>query len=228
MKKPAFYTELAYLFGTVILAFGTALMEWADLGVSMVVAPAYVLHLKLSQYLPFFSFGMAEYTLQALIILFTILFLRRAKLSYLFSIVTAVFYGLLLDGAIALLALVSLEHPAFRILFFTVGMLLCSLGVSLLFHTYISPEAYELFVKEVSGHYGISLHKFKTAYDCGSCLVAVILSFCFFGWWQFEGIGIGTVICALLNGTIIHLCSKLLDHIWEFRDGLSWRGFFER
>ena len=62
MKKTVFYTEAAYLLGIVLLAFGTSLMELADFGMSMIVAPAYLLHLKLSQILPFFSFGMAEYT----------------------------------------------------------------------------------------------------------------------------------------------------------------------
>ena len=98
--KRIFYTELAYVFGLVALAAGTALMEAADFGMSMVVAPAYLIHLKLSRTLPFFSFGMAEYTLQAFILALMCIALRRIKLSYLFSFVTAVIYGFLLDGAL--------------------------------------------------------------------------------------------------------------------------------
>ena len=64
MKKKVFYTELCYLLALPILAIGTALMERADFGMSMVVAPAYLLHLAISPALPFFSFGMAEYLLQ--------------------------------------------------------------------------------------------------------------------------------------------------------------------
>ena len=63
--KKTFYTEAAYIAGLLILAFGTALMERADFGLSMVVAPAYLVHRKLSQTMPFFTFGMAEYVLQA-------------------------------------------------------------------------------------------------------------------------------------------------------------------
>ena len=77
-------------------------MERADFGMSMVVAPAYLLHLKLSQTLPLFSFGMAEYTLQAVIIVLLALVMRRFKLSYLFSFCTAVIYGLTLDGVMLL------------------------------------------------------------------------------------------------------------------------------
>ena len=59
MKQRIFYTEACYLIGIVTMALGTAMMTLADFGVSMVVAPAYLLHLKISEYLPFFSFGMA-------------------------------------------------------------------------------------------------------------------------------------------------------------------------
>ena len=49
--KRTFYTEMAYIIGIVTLAFGTALMERADFGMSMVVAPAYLIYLKISDYL---------------------------------------------------------------------------------------------------------------------------------------------------------------------------------
>mgnify|MGYP003445693350 CR=1 FL=1 len=69
MKKLTFYTESAYIVGLIMLAFGTALMTRGGYGMSMVVAPAYILHLKLSEIWPFFTFGVAEYLLQAVIIL---------------------------------------------------------------------------------------------------------------------------------------------------------------
>lgn len=181
MKKRVFYTEFAYLIGIFVLAVGTAFMERMDFGVSMVVAPAYILHLKISELLPFFSFGMAEYTLQAVILAVMMLLLRRIKLSYFFSLVTAVIYGMLLDGAIGLISLVPLNTIILKSALYILGMLLCSLGVSLLFHTYISPEAYELFVKEVSSKFGFDIHRFKTVYDCTSCLISIVMSFIFSG-----------------------------------------------
>ena len=71
MKRKTLYTELAYGLAMVGLSFSVALMTRADFGVSMVVAPAYLLYLKLNPVLPFFTFGMAEYTLQAVLLLFT-------------------------------------------------------------------------------------------------------------------------------------------------------------
>lgn len=227
MKKRVFYTEFAYLLGLVALAFSTALVERADFGVSMVVAPAYLLHLKISEYLPFFSFGMAEYTLQAFLLIVMVIAIRRFRLSYLFSFVTAVLYGLVLDLSMLCVAYIPDNIFAVRIALYIVGLFGCSFGVSLLFHTYISPEVYELFVKEVSSIYSININKLKTIYDCSSCVVAILMSFAFFGLWHFEGIKIGTVICALFNGAIIGMFSKIFEKNFLFEDKFKFRKHFE-
>ena len=227
VKKRIFYTEIAYILGILILALGTALMERADYGVSMVVAPAYLLYLKLSPMLPFFTFGMAEYMMQGTLLLLMILILRRFRLSYLFSFVTAVLYGFALDGSMWIVALLPGAGAAARIAFYLIGFLSCSVGVSLLFHTYISPEVYELWVKEMSRKAKIDIHKYKTGYDCVSCLIGILLSFCFFGFGRFEGVKLGTILCALVNGFSIGCFARLLEKVWAFEDGLPWRKYFE-
>ena len=227
-KKKVFWCEAAYIFGIIFLALGTAFMERADFGLSMVVAPAYLLHLKISQYIPVFSFGMAEYSLQAVLLIVLSLFLRKFKPMYLFSFVTAVIYGLTLDLAMLLVGMLPLIGLMGRIIFYLIGMLFCAVGVSLLFHTYIPPEAYELFVKEISTKSGIDINITKTVYDCFSCLVGILLSFTFFGLWHFEGVKLGTVICALVNGYLISICSKKLEAVFDFKDAFTLRQRFEK
>lgn len=68
----------------------------------------------------------------------------------------------------------------------------------------------------------------KWTYDIVSCLVGVILSFVFFGWGKLIGTGWGTVICALINGVIIGRMCRTEDRIFEFKDGLKLRRFFEK
>lgn len=227
MKK-IFYTELAYVMGIIILALGTAFMKYADFGLSMVVAPAYLLHLKISQIIPFFSFGMAEYTVQALLIVILSLVLHKFKKSYLFSFVTAVIYGSTLDAALSITRVLSAELMWLKVLYFILGTLLCTLGIAFFFRTYISPEAYELFVKEISVKINMDTSKFKIIYDYSSCVIAVILSFLFFGFGQFEGIKWGSFISMLINGWLIGMFSKILEYFFEFKDGLSWRKYFEK
>ena len=69
-KKKVFYTEAAYFVGTIALAVGALLMQRADFGMSMVVAPSYVLFLKLKESWTWLTFGMTQYLFQtALLIL---------------------------------------------------------------------------------------------------------------------------------------------------------------
>ena len=226
MKKKC-STELAYVLGLVFVAIGVVLMEKADFGVSMVVAPAYLLYRALSPTWSFVTFGMAEYCLQAVLLLVMILILRRFRLSYLFSFITAVVYGLVLDGFMRLGTLLPTAFWWQRVIYYVVGMLFCSAGVSAMFHTYISPEVYELFVKEVSGHFRVDINKLKTGYDCLSCLVGVVMSFLVFGLWHFVGVNWGTILCALINGTIIGRFSAFYEKHWTFYDRFPWRRFFE-
>lgn len=228
MKKKTFYTEAAYIAGIAALAVGTALMEAADFGVSMIVAPAYLLHLQLSQTLPFFTFGFAEYTIQGLLLIAMCLVLKRFKVSYLFSFATALIYGTLLDLSMLVAALIPTGSVIVRIVCFFGGFLMCTAGVSLLFHTYISPEVYELFVKELSEKFGVDLYKFKTGYDCMSLVAAIVLSFVFFGFGHFEGIGWGTLVSAALNGFLIGRFTVIFEKRFEFADGLKFRPYFEK
>ena len=72
-KKRVFYTEFAYIFGLVFLALGASLTERAGFGMSMVIAPPYLLYLKLSEYLPFFTFGMSAYVFQGILIILIVI-----------------------------------------------------------------------------------------------------------------------------------------------------------
>lgn len=225
--RPVFSNELAYVVGIIAVAFGVAFMEKANFGVSMVVAPAYLLYLKLSPSYPFFTFGMAEYTLQAVLLVAMMIILRKFKLSYLFSFVTAVVYGFTLDFCMWSVKGIDAQPVWARLVMFLGGMVLCSIGISFFFHSYVSPEVYELFVKEVSHHIGMDINRFKTIYDCSSCAISIAMSFAFFGLWHFEGVKLGTVFCALVNGSMIGAVSRFLEKRFEFKDCFKLRKYFE-
>ena len=227
MKKRVFYTEVSYILGLVIMAFASAFTEKADLGMSMVVAPAYILHLKVSEFLPWFSFGVAEYIFQGILVVVTVMIMKKFKKSYLFSFITAVIYGNLLDLAMKIIADLPDEHFAIRVVWYVLGTVLCSFAVSLFFHTYISPEVYELIVKELSEKLSFNINKIKTVYDCISVVLSIIMSFAFFGFGVFKGVGVGTIFCALINGFLIGRMSKLLEHSFEFKNKFNLEKHFK-
>ena len=224
--KKSFPAELAFVIGLVLIAFSVTLAQRADFGLSMIVAPAYLLHRFLEPYLPFFSFGMAEYCFQGFLILLTALITRRFRVGYVLSFVTAVLYGLTLDGLNLLVAFLPADALWLRLIWFALSIVICAAGVSLMFHSYLPPEAYELIVMEISDRYHLNIVHFKTAYDLISCAVAIAMSFLIFGLWHFEGVSWGTIVIALINGYAIGRFSHLFEKRFEFRDALPWRPFF--
>ena len=226
-KKKTMYSEAAYLLALVLLAMGTAFMDLANLGMGMVIAPGYVIYLKLSQHFSFVTFGMVTYLFQLALLILLSVAGRKFRLSYLFAFMSAFLFGCLLD----LFELFILKIPCGtipgRIIAYAVGEVFCAWGVSFMFHTYVTPEVYELIVKEVSAKRHWDINKVKTAYDCASVALGIILSFLFFGFGRFEGIKIGTLICALINGRMISLCTKANEALFEFKDLLNLRAFFE-
>ena len=238
MKKITFYTEIAYFVGLFFLAFGTVLTVYGGFGMSMVVAPAYIFHLFVSQFLPFFSFGMAEYTLQAILLVLLMIILRKAKWSYLLSFGAAILYGFSLDLSMKLTAFLPVTLPL-QIVTYIVGVIIICSSVALLFTAYLPPEAYEMFVKEFSAKFKKPIPKVKIIYDCASLALAIILCIIFFNPFKngdfisilnsfmSYGIGIGTVLCAFINGPIIGLFQKLYNKIFNFKDALKLRKYFE-
>lgn len=209
--KKSFRSEIAYALGIILLALGTSLMELADFGMSMVVAPAYIIYLKVSQYYAFFTFGMAEYCLQLVLIILLSIVLKKLEKWYLFSFVTAVLYGMVLDFFMRLVSVLPSDAFYQRTILFAAGMLICAAGVAFFLHTRYAPEAYELIVKEISQKKKLDVVKVKTTYDISSLLVSVILSFIFFGFLTFKGVKLGTLVTALLNGWVIGKISSFLD-----------------
>ncbi len=107
---------------------------------------------------------------------------------------------------------------------YILGIIVLALGTAMM---NISPEVYELFVKEISAKSGKDINIIKTVYDCVSCLVGIMLSFAFFGLWHFEGVKLGTIICAFANGFLIGCFSKMTESIFDFKDALNLREKFE-
>ena len=224
MKKPVFYSEWAYVVGVLLLAFATALMERGGLGMSIAVAPAYVVHLKLSQIWSFFSFGLAEYLLQGLVLTLTLVLVGRVRISWVLSFGTTILYGLALDGFMALTA--GMPSTLWvRIAIYILGFVLCVAAVGFMLHSYLPPSAYDLYAKLLTAKTGRPLSIIKTTYDVVSLAVALGLGLLFFG--EIRGVGIGPVGGALLGGVSIRWMMVWQDRLFDFRDRFAGRRFFD-
>lgn len=211
-KKIRIPGEVIYIIANILLALAVSMVTAANFGVSMIVAPAYIL----SQKLTFLTFGQSEYVLQSVLIIVFCIVMKKFKPVYFTSFVTCLIYGAVLDlwrSAIPLFnpeitAPGSMAMPV-RITLFVLGMLLTSFSVAMFFHTYLYSQVYDFFVKGVSRRYNIKLSKFKTCFDFSCLAVACIMTLAFFR--KFVGVGIGTLIMTVLNGTIIGFFNKFLE-----------------
>lgn len=221
MKKLRLSGEAAYFIAVVTLAFAVAIISAADFGLSMIVAPAYLVSVKTGV----LTFGMAEYAVQAVLFIAFCVVMKNFKPVYVSAFVTCLLYGAVLD----LFRLIPAFNPSvtppgsmdirLRILYFVGGVLLTSFAIALFYKTYLYPQVYDFFVKGVSAKYGFKIAKFKTIFDLCCLIAGVALSFAFFG--ELRGIGAGTFVMAAINGFLIGCFGKLIDKTLEITPRLK-------
>lgn len=223
-KKPQKFGELYWLFGLVFVSFGVAICSKADLGVSMIAAPPFILQEAIAPFWHGVTVGTMEYIFQGFLLIVLCLLVQRAKIKYLFSFVVAFLYGLLLDLWLLLLGREPFDAVWLRWVMLIVGDVVTALGVACFFRTYLPLQVYELFVAEVADRYRFPVAKVKLVYDLSSLVVSIILAFCInldaasFDWSKiystaYHFIGAGTVVTALINAPIIALFGKVIGRL---------------
>lgn len=215
-KKIDKFAEASWFLALIISSLGVCLSAKSGFGVSMVIAPAYILYQKLSIFYPWFTFGVGEYCLQALLVLIMCIIYRKVKLKYFLSFGTAVCYGILLDFWYRILGKETYLLLWQRCLSSITGLLITDFSLALFFHTYLPQEAYELFVKEISEHFHFSITRVKWSYDFCSLIISIILMFLLFGRFATNMIGINTLIMTFVNAPIIGFFGKVLEQHISF------------
>lgn len=203
-------SELMWVLGMLIMPFAITLCTKANLGMSMIAAPTYIVSEK-----TVLSYGQAEYIFQAIVLLIMCAMVRKFKLIYLTSFATAIIYGTILDGYIWLMRDVEVSAMWLRIVFFILGMVLTSFAVACFMHTYLAPCAYDYLVREVVQVRKFDLRKFKILNDSAYMVLALALTLILFR--GFVGVSFGTLVMVALNGNIISFFSKWMDKHCEVK-----------
>ena len=217
MKKIILHCEPVYMLAILILSFSVATLTASDLGLSSVAATPYIISLKLG----FITFGQSEYIVQAILFITFCVCMRKFKLVYLSSFLTAVIYGAVLDMWRAVIPPLNpnvtdfASYPLYvKIGLFVFGMLTTSIAIALFFHTYLYPQVYDFFVKGLAVKFKLDRTKFKIIFDLSALVISVTLSILLFG--GFIGIGVGTIIVGVLNGVLIGVFDKLFSKWFDF------------
>lgn len=89
--------ELMWVIGIFMVALGVSLCKKADLGVSMIAAPTFILHEAIAKVWEGVSVGVIEYLLQGVILVIMCAAVTRINWRYLLSFAVAIIYGYVLD-----------------------------------------------------------------------------------------------------------------------------------
>ena len=226
MKKISRSSEILWLMGIVFVALGVAICSKADLGVSMIAAPTFVIQEAVSPLWSGFSVGVVEYLVQGLVLVILCVTVRRFNWRYLLAFAVAVVYGYTMNFFLWILGGVSFDAAWLRWVMLLVGDILVAFGVACFFHTYMPLQVFELFVAELADRYKLNIHRVKTVFDLTLLAVSVSLALILFGdigsfdwrsvgYSSFHSIGLGTLVTTAINSPLISLMSRLIKRIFE-------------
>ncbi len=209
MKKIKIYSEVVYIIALFGLTLAVAMLAAADFGMSMMVAPAYILSEKIG----FFSLGEWAYIVQGFLFIAFCIAMKKVKLVYFVSFITCVIYGYILDIWRVVVPLLNPDVTApgsmqlwLRIVLFIGGEILTALTVMLFLKSYIYPQVCDFFVKGLVEKYNLNQVKFKFIYDMSYLIVSLVLAIALFG--SLVGINWGTVVIAFVTSPLIGVFSK--------------------
>ena len=228
MKKFQKASELLWLLGTLFVALGVALCSKADLGVSMIAAPAFVVQEAIAPLSAALTVGVTEYIIQGLLLIILCVVVGRFNWRYLLAFAVAVVYGYVLDLFLWMIGGITLTAVWMRWVMLLVGDMVTAFGVACFFRTYMPLQVYELFVAELADRFNIPIGKVKFAFDNTLLVLSILLALVLFGdvatfdwstigYASFHSIGLGTIVTTIINSPLIATMGKLIDR-WLGQD----------
>ncbi len=211
-KKTIKLGESSWIIGNILCALGNCLVSKSALGLSVIIAPAFILNRKIG----FLTVGFCEYIIQGLLLALCCIIIGKFKGKFIATICNIIFYGACFDLINALLGFMQPTSMTSRIIVAVVGMIITGFAVALMLRTYIPPSIYEIFVKEVAEAKGFNVNKMKLIFDASMLALSLTMMFILLGEFRFDLIGILTVISAFLNSILIAFFGKILDKYCDF------------
>ena len=225
MKRFEKASELLWAFGIIFVALGVSTCSKADLGVSMIAAPAFIISEALLPIASVFNVGVVEYLFQGAILIILCIVIKKFDWRYLLAFAVAVIYGYVLNFFLWLWGDVNFSAVWLRWIMLFIGDCFTAFGVACFFRTYMPLQVFELFVAEISDKFNIQIAKVKSAFDASLLCISILLAITLFGdfkdfdWTKvasssFHSIGLGTLVTTAINSPLITLMGKVIDKLF--------------
>ena len=201
-----------FILGLIINSFGVAFITKSTLGTSQISSIPYVLSLKFTN----LSFGQTTFIFNMLFILIQLLILKKDFHPIQFLQVLAnILFSFFIDISMLVLAWLNPQTLTLRILSLLIGCAILAIGISVEVAPDVIKVPGEGIVHAISRVSGIEFGKVKIRFDVTLIIMATLLSFLFFH--KLNGIGLGTIISAVLVGPMISFVNRYLPGIGKIR-----------
>ena len=199
------YAQL--LLGLFIIALGIALSIKANIGTSPISCIPHVISLETQ-----LSVVTITFLFNAFLVLLQVFILKSEfpKIQY-FQLVIALIFGVFTDTALWVLGFVNPTTLIQRWISLLLSCFIIALGVIIEINAdavYIAADGLVLAIRNKTK---IPFGKIKTCLDVTLVTTAFILSYIFFG--KFMGVGLGTIVAAILVGYIVRLYNLIIKKI---------------
>lgn len=203
------------LVGLILNACAVTMLLKSGFGISVVSGVPYVLSLII----PWFSLGTWTTIIQGTWLLIVMISLRRFRPGYLVSFVLAAFFGVLLNFCRYILTLFPDTLP-YHIVFFVMGYCMMSTGIACLIRCKLPVLPFDTVPREFVSVKNISIRTARTWFDVSNLVLVLLLSLIFLG--RIEGIGLGSVFCALFMGTGAGFAARIMDRFLDIVPLIKW------
>ncbi|MDD7388991.1 MAG: DUF6198 family protein [Lachnospiraceae bacterium] len=203
-KKELFKRYALFLVGLFINSFGISFITKAGLGTSPISSVPYTLSLA-------FGPTIGEFTIivNLLLIVFQVILLgKQFKLRELLQIPVSFLLGYFLDISMGILDWMDPQNYVMQVLCLLIGCLILGFGVYTEFLADVVMLPGEAFVRAITQRFHTEVGNTKIGVDSSMVICAVLISLAAFHGLQ--GVREGTVITAMLIGTIVRFCMKHL------------------
>ena len=226
LKKIPKTAELMWVLGIFLVALGVTMSKKADLGVSMIAAPTFIVYEAIRP-LWAVSVGTVEYLVQGAILLIMCAVVQRVNWRYLLAFAVAVIYGYVMDMWMLVFKNVVISEAYLKWIMLIAGDVMTAAGVACFFRTYMPLQVHELFVAELSDRYSLKINRVKLVFDLSFLVLSVVLTLTIFrdantfDWkniatTSYHSLGLGTIVTTLINAPIIAVIGKGLDKVFDY------------
>ena len=201
-----------FVVGLAINAFGVAMVTRCALGTSQISSIPYVLCLEFDH----LSFGVTTFLTNMLFVAGEIFLLRRDFRPVQFlQIPLTLIFSAVIDASMALLWWFSPEGAVMRLGGVVLGCAILAVGLSIELAPNVIVVPGEGIVRAIAQVRGREFGQVKVRFDLTLVAIALALSFLFFH--GLRGLGVGTVVSALIVGRIVLFTNRHFPPIRRIR-----------